>query len=69
MFQTHKVIIFILIIFSLFYIGCSYQYNNMNLKQNYTQTEQNEPINLYPELFPHNIIPLTLCLFYINHQI
>lgn len=69
MFQTHKVIIFILIIFSLFYIGCSYQYNNMYLKQNYTQTEQNKPINLYQELFPHNKFSLILSLFYINHQI
>lgn len=69
MFQTHKVIIFILIIFSLFDIGCSYEYNNTYLKQNYTQTEQNEPINLYQELFPYNIFPLIVCLFFINNQI
>ena len=65
-FQTYKVIIFILIIFSLFDICCSYQYNNINLKQNYTQIEQKKSINLYQELFPSNIY---FNIIFINHQI
>lgn len=81
MFQTYKVIILVLVIFSLTNIVHSYQFKDQNQTQNYIQIEldvQIEPIeqveqiktiNPYPELFQYNIFSLVVCLFFINQQI
>lgn len=70
MFQTYKVVILTLVIFCLINVVHSYQYDNQT--QNNIQMEQVEQIktiNPHPELFQYNILPLVVCLFFINQQI
>lgn len=68
--QTYKIVILALVIFCLINVVHSYHcdnqtYNNVQIELN----EQNVTINPHPELFQYNILPLVVCLFFINQQI